>query len=110
MFILLGIVLHLIFDWYAIAIAGLLFGFLAPLSSAWKAAGLGFLAGLLIWGGYSGYLNWQNEGLLAMRFGITLGGIGQMGVLALSAVLGSIYAALGSLTGYLGRQLFSPVQ
>ncbi|MEL6659438.1 MAG: hypothetical protein AAFN81_21865 [Bacteroidota bacterium] len=110
LFILLGILLHLIFDWYAIAIAGVLFGILAPISSAWRAVGFGFLGGLLIWGGYSTYLSWQNEGLLAMRFGITLGNIGPWGVLALTAFLGSVYAALGSLTGYLGRRAFSPVQ
>ena len=89
---------------------GILFGLLAPLSSAWRAAGLGFLVGFLIWGGYSTYLSWLNEDLLVMRFGITLGDIGKWGVLGLTAVLGSIYAALGSLTGYLGRQLISPVQ
>lgn len=110
LFILLGTILHLIFDWYAIAIAGVLFGLLAPVSSAWKAVGLGFLGGLLIWGGYSTYLDWQNEGLLATRFGITLGGIGRWGVLALTAFIASVFAALGSLTGYLGRRAFSPIQ
>lgn len=110
LFVLVGLVLHLIFDWYAIAIAGVLFGLLAPLPSAWRAVALGFLAGLLLWGGYSAYLNWQNEGILATRFGIVLGGIGQWGLVLASGLLGSCYAALASLTGYWGRRLISPVQ
>ena len=108
--VLLGIVLHLFLGWYAIAIAGVVFGLLAPVSSAWKVVGLGLLGGLLIWGGYSTYLSWQNEGLLAMRFGVTLGNIGDWGVLTLTAFLGGVYAALGALTGYLGRRLISPIQ
>lgn len=110
LFIVLGGGLHLLFDWYAVVIAGLVFGLLAPLRSGGQAFAYGLLAGLLIWGVYSGYLNWQNEGLLASRLSVALGGVGQWGLVGLTALLGGLYGALGSMTGYLGRQLFSPLQ
>ncbi len=108
LFIVLGIILHQFLDWYAIAIAGLLFGLLAPVQSVGQAFAYGLLAGVLVWGGYSGLLNWQNEGLLASRLGVAIGGLSQWGLVAVTAVLGGIYAALGAITGYLGRQLVSP--
>lgn len=106
--ILLGIVFHQFLDWYAIVIAGLLFGLFVPLQSVGQAMAYGLLAGMLVWGGYSGFLNWQNEGLLASRLGVAIGGLGQWGLVVVTALLGGVYAALSTITGYLGRQLLSP--
>lgn len=105
--VLLAIVLHQFLPWYAIAIAGLLFGVAAPLASAGKAFAYGLLAGFVVWGCYSGFLNYQNEGLLATRIGNMLGGFTPWSMVVITALLGGIYGGLGSITGFWGRQLFS---
>lgn len=105
LFVILGIVFHQFLDWYAIALAGLVFGVLAPVQSVGQAFAYGLLAGVLVWGVYSGFLNWQNEGLLAGRLGAAIGGLGPLGMVVVTALLGGIYGALGAITGYLGRQL-----
>ena len=105
--VLLAILLHQLLPWYAIAIAGLLFGIFAPLSSAGKAFAYGLLAGAIVWGCYSGFLNFQNESILATRFGNMFGGLTPWSMVIVTGLLGGIYGGLGSITGFWGRQLFS---
>jgi len=105
--ILLTVVLGAFFQqflpWYSIALAGLLAAFLMKPSSWGTAFAMGLLGGALLWGGYSAYLNEQNDGLLAMRFGITLGGLTPTVMILVTALLGGIYAGLGAACGYWGR-------
>ena len=105
--VLLAILLHQLLPWYAIAIAGLLFGIFAPLSSAGKAFAYGLLAGAIVWGCYSGFLNYQNESILATRIGNMFGGLTPWSMVIVTGLLGGIYGGLGSITGFWGRQLFS---
>jgi hypothetical protein len=86
--------------WYSIALAGFLAAFLVKPSWAGMAFGMGLLGGALLWGVYSAYLSDQNDGLLAMRFGITLGGITPNMMIVITALLGGIYAGLGAICGY----------
>lgn len=104
--ILSMVLLHQFLPWYAIVIAGLLFGAFAPLSSAGKAFAYGLLAGAIVWGCYSGFLNYQNESILATRIGNMFGGLSAWSMVIITALLGGIYSGLGSLVGFWGRQLF----
>lgn len=104
--IVLAMLLHLFLPWYAIALAGLLFGLFVPTSNGGQAFAYGLLAGALVWGVYSGYLNYQNDSLLATRIGNMLGGLGAWSMVIITALLGGIYGGLGSFTGFLGRSLF----
>jgi hypothetical protein len=105
--LLLAVFLHQFLPWYAIAIAGLLFGALAPLPHAGLAFAYGLLAGLLVWGSYSGYLNYENDSILATRIGAMLGGISAGALVAITALLGGIYGGLGAVVGLWGRKLFT---
>ena len=104
--ILLAVLLHQFLPWYAIVIAGLLFGAFAPLSSAGEAFAYGLLAGAIVWGAYSGFLNYNNDSILATRIGNMLGGLSAWMMVVVTALLGGIYGWFGSLIGYWGRQLF----
>ncbi|MGH1434811.1 MAG: hypothetical protein ACRBG0_10160 [Lewinella sp.] len=104
--ILLMVILHQFLPWYAIVIAGLLFGAFAPVASAGKAFAYGLLAGAIVWGAYSGFLNYNNDSILATRIGNMLGGLNAWIMVVITALLGGIYGGLGSLVGFWGRQLF----
>lgn len=104
--VLVAILLHQFLPWYAMAIAGLLFGVFAPVASAGKAFAYGLLAGAIVWGFYSGFLNYQNESILATRIGNMFGGLTAWTMVIITALLGGIYGGLGSVTGYWGRRLF----
>ena len=59
----------------------------------------GLLGGFLLWGGYAGLLNTQNDGILSARIGALLGGVsGGLLVLA-TGLLGGLFASLGALVG-----------
>lgn len=103
----LCLILQLFLPWYAVAIAGLLFGAFCPLKSSGQAFAYGLLAGALVWGVYSGFLNVQNQGILGSRIGAMLGGLSAWSMVFITALLGGIYCGLGGLTGFLGRRLIS---
>lgn len=105
--IVLALLLHLFLPWYAIALAGLLFGVLVPVTSGGQAFAYGLLAGAIVWGVYSGSLNYYNDSLLATRIGDMLGGLSAWSVVIITALVGGIYGGLGSITGFLGRRLFT---
>jgi ABC-type polysaccharide/polyol phosphate export permease len=104
--ILSMVLLHQFLPWYAIVVAGLLFGAFAPVASAGKAFAYGLLAGAIVWGAYSGFLNYNNDSILATRIGNMLGGLTPWSMVVITALLGGIYGGLGNLTGFWGRQLF----
>ena len=104
--ILLAVLLHQFLPSYAIAIAGLLFGAIAPVTSAGKAFAYGLLAGAIVWGVYSGFLNYNNDSMLATRIGNMFGGLSAWSMVVITALVGGIYGGLGSITGFWGRALF----
>lgn len=103
--ILLAILLHQLLPWYAIALAGLLFGVFAPVTSAGKAFAYGLLAGAIVWGVYSGFLNYNNDSILATRIGNMFGGLSAWSMVVITALVGGVYGGLGSITGFWGRAL-----
>lgn len=102
---LLALLLHQFLPWYSIVLAGLIGGLLFPLSGRFKAFGMGCLAGLLLWGGYAAYLNQANVSLLATRLGETFGGLPAWGMVAVTGILGALYAGLSVWVGVLGRRV-----
>lgn len=104
--ILLGVFFQLLLPWYTVALAGFVALLIADGRTAGRAFAFGLLGGALLWGSYSSYLNWQNEGLMASRLGTALGGLSPLVMVLVTALLGGLYAGLGALCGYWGRQLF----
>lgn len=97
-------ILSLLLPWWAIVLAGLLVGLFIKSKTTSSFLG-GFLGGILLWGIMAFWLNTGNEGILAERIGVLFGGIGENGILMVTAVFGGLLAGLGALTGNLGRKL-----
>ena len=106
--LLLGALAHLVLPWYAIALVGLALGLLLPVRPL-PAFIYAFLGAALLWGIYSGWLNWRNDGLLAERMGALFGGFNGGWLVLVTALFGGLYGGLGALTGALGRRLWRPV-
>ena len=103
---LVGWIAHLILPWYAILLIAFPFGILISVRE-WQSFLAGFLAGFMLWGINAGYMNLQNDGLLAGRMGELMGGMGPAWMVALTALLGGLLAGMGSLCGNLGRAVFN---
>ncbi len=101
-----GALLQLYFPWWGMPLAAgllaLFFDFLPPRAFIW-----GFLGAALLWGGYAGYLNLMNEGILAGRIGGLFGGLPAVLMVMLTALLGGLFGGLGAMTGSLAKGAFS---
>jgi hypothetical protein len=106
LFVLLSAaIFHQFLAWYSIVLAGLLGGILFPLPGRLSGFATGFLAGLVLWGGYAAYLNAANDSLLASRLGETFGGLSAGMLVLVTGLIGAIYAGLSVWVGILGRKL-----
>jgi hypothetical protein len=96
-----GWFIHSIAPWYAVAGIAFIGGWAAGLpggkASAWAALGAA-----LLWGGSAGWINLQNESILATRVGALLGGVAPVVLVLVTALWGAL---LGGLGGWLGAQL-----
>lgn len=101
--ILLATLLHLLLPWYSIVLAGLAVGAMSSQKSTTLFMA-GLLGGIILWGGYALYTNMANDSLLATRLGQTFGGLSPLGMVAVTAVVGGLYAGLGAMVGNLARQ------
>ncbi len=103
--IILGGILHQFFPWWSIVIAagitGLIFSENAAVSFSY-----GFLGVLLLWGVTAFLIDSENAGLLSQKMGEIFGGIGSIGMVCATALLGGIIGGFGAMTGTLGRKLF----
>jgi hypothetical protein len=91
--------------WWSLVIIAGIAAMLFPLKP-WKGALTAFSAGFLLWFISALLFNIANGGILAARVGQLFNGLGSGQLLAITALLGGVTAALGSLCGnYLG-QLF----
>ena len=90
--------LYLEAPWWAPALAALLLAFLFPV---WRRGGFyfAFLGGLLVWGGYAGYLHLFSEGRLGDRLAVTFGVPTGWVLVLITALVGGITAGLGGLLG-----------
>ncbi len=101
--IIAGFIAQLFLPWWMIAVIAGLLSFIFDLrvgASFWA----GFVAAALLWGGYAGYLNALNDGILADRIGKLLGGLNGFLLVLVTAIIGGIFGGLGALTGSLGRR------
>jgi hypothetical protein len=90
--------------WWSISLIALIIALLFQLNPS-KGALAGFLAGLILWGGMAFIQSMANQGLLAERIGMMLGGVPGPIVPLLSGLIGGITASLGALLGSLGRSM-----
>jgi len=101
-FILMATALQVYFPWWIMPVVAvaLSFGFgLKPFA----AFGITFLLAALLWGGYAGYVNNLNDGLMADKVGQLFGGLSGGVLIVVTAVFGGLFAGLGGLVGGLGR-------
>lgn len=103
--ILLGGALQLYFPWWSLAVAAFLLALWFPFAprEAFLAA---FLGAALLWGGYAGYINVLNDGILAGKMGELFGVSGAWTTVLLSALFGGLFGGLGAWTGSLAKQAF----
>ena len=101
----IGGIAHQVFPWWSIVVvAGLVGAFLN--SSPGSSFLYGFIGVALLWGITAYRLDAGNEGILSARMEESLGGLGSMGLLVTTTLLGGLLGGMGALTGSLGRRLF----
>jgi hypothetical protein len=70
-----------------------------------QAFGAGFLALFALWGVQAFWISAANEGVLAARMGMLLGGVPGGAMPWLSGLLGGLLGGLGALCGFKARHL-----
>lgn len=97
--------LGLYFDWWSIAIAAFVVAVCVP-QKPWLSALSGFVALLLLWGGYSIFINQQNNGLLAAKVAAILPLKGNIPLLLL--ITAFVAALVGGFAALTGSYVFKP--
>lgn len=93
-----GAVVQSLLPWWTLPLFAALIAYYLKIRPG-AAVLAGLIGGFLLWGGYAGLLNTQNDGILSARIGALLGGAGG-GVLVLATgLIGGVFASLGALTG-----------
>lgn len=90
--------------WTLVPIAALVAAIL-PFRGALSHFAVGFLALAALWGLSALWINSNNEGILAQRIGELFQGLSPMMLIIVTAVLGGLLGALGSLCGYMIAKL-----
>lgn len=85
-------------NWYAVAVGAAALCFLLPV---WRRSAFyySFLAVLMVWGCYAGYLHLFSEGRLADRLAVTFSVPTGWVLVVVTALWGGITAGLGGLFG-----------
>ena len=98
--------LWLRWPWYTPAIFAVVLALVIPV---WRRGGFwfAFLAGLLVWGIYAGYLHWDNQGRLSDRLAVTFGVANGWVLVAVTAMTGGLTTGLGGWFGASLRRSFS---
>jgi hypothetical protein len=102
--IVIGYFVQPLTPWWSISLIALIMALVFQLRPS-KGALAGFLAGLILWGGRAFVQSMANQGLLAERIGMMLGGVPGPLVPLLSGLIGGLTACLGALLGSLGRSM-----
>jgi hypothetical protein len=103
--IVLGFLLQQFLPWWILApVAAILAGLLKLTPRQAFIASL--LGGILLWGGYALYLD---NGILSNRLGQMMGDISPVLLFLLPCLIGGLIAAMGGVTGSLGRIAFSDI-
>lgn len=96
--LLLGTLLGQYLPWWTVAIVAVLSALFLKHKFAMSAM-FGFLAGVLLWGGLSFYLDVENQHILSSRMGQVFGGLTSTTLVFLTGLLGGVLVALGSMLG-----------
>jgi cell division protein FtsX len=102
--LVLSAIAQLMLPWWSIALVAFVIGYFSC-NSGWQAFFAGFLALLLLWGGYSFFIDKANEQILSSKIAqlFTLSS-GYLLVL-ITAVVGSLVAGLAALSGRLVKEI-----
>lgn len=103
--LLLSGLLQVFLPWWILPVAAFLLALGIRLLPG-QAFLAGFLGAALLWGGYAGYFNTMNDGILAARMGGLFGGLSAGLMVLLTAFFGGLFGGLGAWTGSLARQAF----
>jgi len=97
--------LYLSLPWYAPALAAIVLAVLFPV---WRRSGfwLAFMAGMLVWGIYTGILHLDSEGRLSDRLAVTFGVGSGWGLVVATAIWGGLTTGLGGWFGASLRKVF----
>ena len=104
--IIAGFIAQQFLPWWIIAVIAGMLSFIFDIkvgASFWA----GFVAAAFLWGGYAGFLDVQNNGILAGRVGKLFGNMPGFVLILITAIIGGIFGGLGAMTGSLGRRLMS---
>ncbi len=91
------------FPWWAIVPIALIGGFALGKNNQQAFLG-GFLAIFLLWTGQTLWMSLANEGILANKMGLLLGGVPGGALPFVSGIIGGLLAGLAAWTGFLGRR------
>ena len=103
--LLLSTVLQLFLPWWSLALAAFAGGYFIPLPFKTYSFWAGFIAGFLLWGIYALFLSIANDGLLAAKVGVLLGGIPAAALPFLSGLFAAILSGMAALSGRMGQAL-----
>lgn len=101
----LGQICHFGLPWWTLAIIAGLAGQFTK--NAWQALLGGFLGGATLWSLSAWLQDNANESALSEKVGQLFQGASSMQLLLLTGILGGLLAALGALTGKLGKDLLA---
>jgi hypothetical protein len=99
--LVLGFLLQLYLPWWILVVPAALLAWLLELTPR-QAFVASLLAGTVLWGAYALYLD---NGILSSRLGQMMGGLSPFWLFLLTALVGGLLAAMGGVTGSLGRAL-----
>ncbi len=97
------------FVWWAGAIVSFLYAAFKKDMTAKEAFTVGTSAGAIAWATYAGFLNFQNEGILAGKISVLLskGALSSANILQITGVIGGLLCGLGAMSGtYLREFLY----
>lgn len=102
----LGYLSQFFFPWWAIVPIAFVGGMTLAKNGP-HAFAAGFLSIYILWAAQSLWISMANEGILASKMGILLGGVPGAALPWVSGLVGGILSGLGALAGFLGRRAFN---
>ncbi|RMG87267.1 MAG: hypothetical protein D6714_02720 [Bacteroidetes bacterium] len=104
--VIIGFIAQLFLPWWIILVVAGLAGFLFNFKNSLAGYFAGFVAVSLLWGGYAGYLDAQNMGVLSSKMGALFGGMPGSKLVWVTGLLGGFLGGLACMAGNLGRKIF----
>jgi cell division protein FtsX len=102
--IALSAIAQLFLPWWSIAVVAFLVGYFAT-DSGWQAFGAGFLALVMLWGGYSLFIDQANEHILSSKMAQLFKLPSSYLLIIITSIIGGIVAGLSALSGRLIKGL-----